>query len=210
MANLYLNKIIDLLRLKIKGHIVIDDFFPDEICTQLRERIHNTKYYNFKYWDYNALEFDNNSADSSLEYISDKYIVPKIPLAKKYIRSWCFVYDNVARGVRPHIDQSFINVNIWITPDECVEDHNKNGLRLYNKKAHVGKWKDGEDTSSWQLYRRDDTFVTNYLKDSKYDIIPYKYNRAVVFEGKTFHSTDDVHMKPGNENKRINYTFLYS
>ena len=48
-----------------------------------------------------------------------------------------------------------------------------------------------------------------FLKDASYDTIPYKYNRAIIFEGRTFHSTDNVHMKPGDNNKRVNYTFLY-
>ena len=49
-----------------------------------------------------------------------------------------------------------------------------------------------------------------FLKGSKYDIIPYKYNRAIIFRGNTFHSTKSVHMKPGDENRRVNYTFLYA
>ena len=48
-----MNKYIDLLRLKIKGYIIIDDFFPDEICTELREKIYNAEKYNCKYINYN-------------------------------------------------------------------------------------------------------------------------------------------------------------
>ena len=197
-----MNKYIDLLRLKIKGYIIIDDFFPDEICKELREKTLNSKKYNKEYWDYKALDFDNASVESkSLKDISDKYVVPKISLAEKYLRSWSFVYNNISRGVLPHADPSFINVNIWVTPDECVYDHNKNGLILYRKKAP----KDWD----WKTYNRDLTRIEDYLKDSEYDRVSYRYNRAVIFRGETFHSTDSVHMKPGPENKRVNYTFLY-
>ena len=190
----------DSIRLKIRNYIIIDDFFPDEICTELREKSLNAKEYTQKYWDYKALDFDNDNSES-LQDISNKYVVPKIPLAEKYLRSWSFVYDNVARGICPHADPSFINVNIWVTPDECVYDHNKNGLILYRKKCP----KDWD----WETYNRDLNLIEDFLKGSKYDRIPYKCNRAIIFRGNIFHSTDSVRMKPGLENKRINYTFLY-
>ena len=178
----------------------IDIFFSDVICTYLREKCLYSKQYTKVYWDYKALDFDNGDSES-LQDISNKYVVPKIPLAEKYLRSWSFVYDNVARGICPHADPSFINVNIWVTPDECVYDHNKNGLILYRKKCP----KDWD----WETYNRDLNLIEDFLKGSKYDRIPYKCNRAVIFRGETFHSTDSVYMKPGPENKRVNYTFLY-
>ena len=193
----------DSIRLKISNYIIIDNFFPDKICTELREKSLNAKEYTKKYWDYKALDFDNGDSES-LQDISNKYVVPKIPLAEKYLRSWSFVYDNVARGVGVHADPSFINVNIWITPDECVEDFNKNGLRIYRKPSPI----------TWDKLPQDydghhSSEIKSYLKHSKYDRIPYKYNRAIIFKGNTFHSTDNVHMKHGEENRRVNYTFLY-
>ena len=193
--------LFDLLRLKVNNYIIIDNFFPDDICTELREKSLNAKEYNDKYWDYQALDFDDIHTNPSLKYISDNYITPKVSLAKNYYRAWTFVYDNVALGVFPHADPSFININVWVTPDECVYDHNKNGLKIYKKKAPK-EW-------TWAEYNRDSNLINEYLKDSKYDRVLYKYNRAVIFRGNTFHSTDSVHMKPGHENKRVNYTFLY-
>ena len=198
-----MNKYIDLLRLKINYYIIIDDLFPDEICKELMEKSINSKKYNDKYCDYKSLDFVNDTGDECLKYISDKYVVPKISLARNYHRAWSFVYDNVGRGVGAHADPSFINVNIWVTPDECVEDHNKNGLRIYKK--HIPKG------TPWEMYNHWDGSIwrDQFLKDASYDTIPYKYNRAIIFEGRTFHSTDNVHMKPGDNNKRVNYTFLY-
>ena len=199
-----MNKYIDLIRLKINNYIIIDDFFPDEICTELREKTLNSAIYHDEYWDYKSLDFDDDypgRPTESLTHISDKYVVPKISLAEKYFRSWSFVYNNRSRRTLPHADPSFINVNIWVTPDECVEDHNKNGLRIYKKKAP-------KEWNHFQ-YNSDTSNIETYLKGSKCDRVPYRYNRAVIFRGNTFHSTDNVHMKPGDENKRVNYTFLY-
>ncbi len=192
----------DRLRLKINNYIIIDDFFPDEICTELRNRILYKDKINTHYWDYKAVDFDNPLyGKDSLKEISDKYISPKVSLARNYNRAWSFVYDNVARGVGIHADPSFININVWVTPDECVQDHNKNGLIL---------WKEvNARNMTWEQYNSDRTFISNYVKGKKYDRIPYKYNRAIIFRGHTFHKTDNVHMKQGHENKRVNYTFLY-
>jgi len=40
-------------------------------------------------------------------------------------------------------------------------------------------------------------------------VIPYKENRAVIFNSKLFHSTDFFDFKDTYENRRINITFLY-
>ena len=193
--------LLDLLRLKINNYIIIDNFFPDDICTELRGKSLNAKEYDDKYWDYQSLDFDYNPTNPSLKYISDNYITPKVSLAKNYLRAWTFVYETVALGVCPHADPSFININVWVTPDECVYDHNKNGLKIYKKKAPK-EW-------TWKQYNAGGLLITDYLKGSKYDRVPYRYNRAIVFRGNTFHETDSVHMKPGDENRRVNYTFLY-
>ena len=73
--------LFDLLRLKINNYIIIDNFLPDDICTELREKSLNAKEYNSKYWDYKALDFDNHPANSSMKDISDKYVTPKVSLA---------------------------------------------------------------------------------------------------------------------------------
>jgi hypothetical protein len=39
--------------------------------------------------------------------------------------------------------------------------------------------------------------------------VPYRANRAVIFDSDLFHETDVIHFKPGYENRRINVTLLY-
>ena len=40
-------------------------------------------------------------------------------------------------------------------------------------------------------------------------VIPYKENRAVIFNSKLFHATDDFEFDNSYENRRVNITFLY-
>ena len=40
-------------------------------------------------------------------------------------------------------------------------------------------------------------------------VIPYRANRAVLFEGHLFHRTDDFTFAPGFENRRRSVTLLF-
>ena len=40
-------------------------------------------------------------------------------------------------------------------------------------------------------------------------VIPYRENRAVIFNSQLFHETDDFNFDESYENRRINITFLY-
>jgi hypothetical protein len=39
--------------------------------------------------------------------------------------------------------------------------------------------------------------------------VPYRANRAVIFNSDLFHETDQIHFHEGYENRRVNITFLY-
>tara|TARA_B100000427_G_C15283189_1_gene496340 strand:- start:65 stop:661 length:597 start_codon:yes stop_codon:yes gene_type:complete len=192
-------------------YTIIDDFFPNEVCYDLREYALDLKIpIDNQFSDYISKEFDTDSNSHSLKHIS-KLISEKVEVVQSlnYDRSWCFVYDNIARGVHPHADPSsnhnnptFITVNIWLTPNSAVADDDKNGLIIYNKTA--------EGMSPDTYNKSDIDFVRDYLKDSEYARIPYRYNRAVIFKSHNFHTTDNVHMKSGHKNRRISYTFLYN
>ena len=211
-------KLIDLLGLKLKGYLIIDNFFPDEICDHLRSVALNNKQVDFHWNGYVARDFDKGTATNvgrimvdnselgpigihegdSLKEIADRYVFSKVSFIRKesYIRSWSFLYDNKADGVGPHIDPgSYYTINTWVTPDQCVEDKSKNGLRIYRKKY--------DKINFGGIVNRES------MKGVKYDVIPYRYNRCVIFRGNTIHETDYVSMKTGHKNKRISYTFLY-
>ena len=95
----------DYLRLKINHYIIIDNFFPDEICEKLRDKTLNSDHYHATYFDYKAVDFDHPDVETeTLKDIADKYVSPKISLVKAshYDRSWSFVYNNIA-SCRPFV-----------------------------------------------------------------------------------------------------------
>jgi hypothetical protein len=199
-----MRKIFQLLQLKFRGYIIIDNFFPEKAAAKLRDIALSEQFVNLHYTEggYKASDFDNGS-DIKMDYRYIQSIMNKLPILKgtKYIRSWSFVYDTICEGVHPHADPSKFNCNVWVTPDSCVFDNKKNGLILFKKHANPN-W-------THYQYNANGDFISGYLYGSRYVKIPYKFNRAVIFPGKVFHATAEVHMKSGEENRRINYTFLF-
>jgi hypothetical protein len=39
--------------------------------------------------------------------------------------------------------------------------------------------------------------------------VPYRENRCVLFDSTLFHTTDEIHFKPGYCNRRVNVTLLF-
>ena len=199
----WLSEKIENIKLN-RGYIVKDGFFPPKLAEQLRKlALDGNIPYNRSYPDgYLARDFDNQGG-LSMRHLVKEYVSPSLAVLddRKYFRSWSFTYNTKCNGVYTHADPSFLNINVWVTPTSCVKDKSKNGLILYRKKVPKG-W-------TWKDYNQDREKIDNFLKGIKYDRIPYKFNRAVIFPGNTFHATDSVHTKPGAENQRVNYTFLY-
>jgi len=117
--------------------------------------------------------------------------------------SWSFKYDNELRGTKVHADFAAVNVNFWITPDEANLDPESGGLLVWNVAAPLD-W-------DFTQYNSDETTIRSLLdrQNAKPVTIPYRANRAVIFDSDLFHETDRMTFKDGYCNRRINITLLY-
>ncbi len=116
---------------------------------------------------------------------------------------WGFKYDSALSGIDVHADFAAVNVNFWITPDEANRDPQSGGLVLWDAAA----------PKDWDVvkYNRDARANRDFLErvGAKPITIPYRANRAVIFDSDLFHKTDRIDFKPGYLNRRINVTMLY-
>ena len=121
--------------------------------------------------------------------------------ALKYI--WAFKYDSSLDGIGIHADAAAVNVNFWITPDEANLDADHGGLVVWDKAAPLD-W-------DFDTFNRDEDAIRDFMKTSGAQAvtIPYRANRAVIFDSDLFHQTDVIRFKPGYANRRINVTLLY-
>ena len=119
------------------------------------------------------------------------------------LQAWAFKYDQRLQGINMHADFAKINVNFWITPDAACEDNTTGGMVVYDVPA----------PSSWTFadYNTEQSKMQAFLKahGAKPLRVPYRENRCVLFDSSLIHITDELHFKPGYENRRVNVTLLY-
>jgi tetratricopeptide (TPR) repeat protein len=116
---------------------------------------------------------------------------------------WAFKYDSQMSGIQIHADEAAVNVNFWITPDEANLDAEHGGLVVWDKAAPLD-WDFDQYNGDVELPRR-------FLKEAGATsvTVPYRANRAVIFDSDLFHETDTIKFKDGYDNRRINVTLLY-
>jgi len=117
--------------------------------------------------------------------------------------AWAYKYCGPFSGLGPHADDGAVAVNFWLTPDEANEDLERGGLLIWNRIVP-------------EHYLRRDRQAQQQIIQSLIDepgatavTVPYRCNRAAIFDGMIAHSTDAFRFKDGYENRRINITLLY-
>ncbi len=117
--------------------------------------------------------------------------------------AWAFKYDSSMEGVHIHADDAVVNVNFWITPDEANLDPQSGGLLVWDVPA----------PKSWDFTRfnKDQAAIREFLDQNhaKSITVPYRGNRAVIFDSQLLHKTDRIRFRHGYDNRRINVTLLY-
>jgi hypothetical protein len=102
-----------------------------------------------------------------------------------------------------HADFAAVNVNFWLTPDAANLDETTGGLVVYDVDAPL----------SWDFntYNGQGDVIAPFLdrQCSRSITIPYRQNRAIIFNSDLFHGTAELRFRPGYENRRINVTMLY-
>jgi len=209
-----LNHALDLAEIhkqyQTDGIVVVDNFLIPKYSLRLRDF---TLFYNKKediYKDYAAINFYRYDPTrvwfSLLSDIVDQSKLKFNFLSQSdFIRGWSFIYDNISDGVNIHADPAGINLNYWVTPDECMDlASNTNGLDIWTI-CPPPDW--GHD-----LYNKRPDLCIKYVEEHKAHrvSVPYRFNRLIIFNSKFFHKTQPVRAKPGYENRRVNYTFLYT
>jgi hypothetical protein len=130
--------------------------------------------------------------------------LPKIIGGLDLDQLWGFKYDSqLGAGINVHADFAEINLNFWITPDNYNLDPTSGGMKVYSHPA----------PSSWtpSEYNAQPDMIYDYLRINKSECItiPYKQNRAVLFNSALFHETDKINFVDEYQGRRINITYLF-
>ena len=189
----------------------IDNLLSPAALQALRRYcLESTIWFDFNHPDgYLGAVIENGFTDPLLLQICDelKLKFPKIFGAYPLMQMWAFKYDSRLSGIQLHGDVAAVNLNFWITPDDANLDENSGGLRIWDKAAPPDWNFNDFNSGTEQAQAR----VQQFLSDNgaKEIVVPYRQNRAVVFNSDLFHATDNFHFKDGYENRRINITMLF-
>jgi len=132
-------------------------------------------------------------------------VYPAIIRGHPLLRWWGFKYDSRLKGINIHADFAAVNVNFWIVPDEANLNPDGGGLVIWDKPAPLD-W-------TFQQYNNPGAGqrIRNFIAETgaRSMTVPYRANRAVIFDSDLFHETDRIEFKEGYVNRRINITMLY-
>ena len=130
---------------------------------------------------------------------------PRIFRTHQLTQAWAFKYDSERIGLNIHADAAAVNVNFWITPDEANLNPSAGGLIVWDKEAPKD-WSFREYNSTSREPK-----VREFLQKSgaRPVTIPYRANRAVVFNSDLFHETDRFQFRDEYASRRVNVTLLY-
>jgi tetratricopeptide (TPR) repeat protein len=131
--------------------------------------------------------------------------LPAIFQGHKLTQAWAFKQDSERKGLNMHADAAAVNVNFWMTPDEANLDPDRGGLVVWDKEA-PREWNFKDYNSS-----RNEPKVREFLRaaGARAVTVPYRANRAVIFNSDLFHETDRLNFRDDYESRRINITLLY-
>jgi hypothetical protein len=186
--------------------VVIDDLLMPEALAGLQRFCWDSTVWRKAYGEgYIGAVPESGFACPLLAQIADelRMVFPGIFEAHPLRYLWGFKYDSALAGIDVHADFAAVNVNFWITPDEANNDPQGGGLVLWDVAA----------PRDWDVvkYNRGARANRAYLEEmaARPVTIPYRANRAVIFDSDLFHKTDRIDFKPGYLNRRINVTMLY-
>lgn len=115
-----------------------------------------------------------------------------------------FKYDSeLSVGTNTHADNSNVNVNLYIAPDEANLDPESGGMEIWDAAA--------PDIQTMRRLNGSEEMVRAFLerKGAKRFVVPHRANRAIIFRSTQFHKTDRFRFKSDYLSQRINISLLF-
>ena len=130
---------------------------------------------------------------------------PRIFRRHRLLQAWAFKQDSTRRPLNVHADAAAVNVNFWLTADEANLDPSRGGLIVWNKEAP----KDWDfNVYNSKAFKPKIMEFLEHAGASPVKV-PYRENRALIFNSDLFHESDVCTFRDDYESRRINVTFLY-
>ncbi len=116
---------------------------------------------------------------------------------------WAYKYDSRHPGMGVHADAGAVNINFWLTPDEANLDPASGGLAVYTPQHALDRRLAHLDAGHEAIH------AGLAAAGAKRQSIPYRANRAVIFDAGLFHESDAFRFRAGYVNRRVSVTLLF-
>jgi hypothetical protein len=188
--------------------VVIDDFLSAQALHSLRAYCLESTIWNSLRYSHGRLGalYRNGLRCPLLQQLADSLATALPRLIGQHhplTQLWAYKYPAHMPGDDVHADFAAVNVNFWITPDAANLDPASGGMRIYDVAA----------PPDWHFtdYNRRPALIRRYLAamGARSRYIPYRQNRAIIFDSDLFHGTAACHFRDDYESRRINITLLY-
>lgn len=189
------------------GACVIDDLLsPDALASLRRFCLESTIWFQSDFANEVGTSLTNGfAAPLVLQIAHDvKRAFPEIVGDRVLGTCWAYMYHGERSGLALHADPGEVSLNLWITPDSANLDPDGGGLTLWNKPvpAHYAR------VDAAERKRIGEALIAE--PDARTLDVPYRCNRAILFNAFTVHRTQPYRFAPGYGNHRINVTFLFN
>lgn len=190
------------------GLVVIDNFLsPEALAAVRRFCLESTVWFGNRYDNgrLGAFFHDGFTAPLLLQIAEElRATLPDLLAPYPLRQMWGFKNRAFLPGdTTTHADFAAVNVNFWITPTEANLADGGSGLVVYGVDA----------PSDWDfhMYNGRPDLIKPFLavRQAQSVVIPYRANRAIIFNSDLFHATAVVRFREGYENRRVNITMLY-
>jgi tetratricopeptide (TPR) repeat protein len=208
-----LNPLLDVGRIEAdylnngRGIASFDGLLSDEaLASLLAFARESTVWFHHRYGNgYLGAFFEDGFCCPLLVQIAEelRLALPRIFGRHPLRRLWAFKYDRRLGGIPLHADAAAVNVNFWLTPDSANRDPEGGGLIVWDKRAPAD--------CDFSRFVTDEATTRARLKDNDAQAVamPYRQNRAVIFNSDLYHETGPFDFNEGYENRRLNVTMLF-
>jgi hypothetical protein len=185
--------------------VVVDDLLSDEALAAVRAFcLESTIWNELKGGYLGAYMPDGFSGRLLLGIAAElRQRLPRVIRNQPLQTMWAYKYDSRYPGMAVHADVAAVNVNFWVTPDEANLDPATGGLLVYAKGVPPVPDALRTDAGPGAIRKHLDAAGAQPVR------VPYRANRAVIFDSNLFHESDAFRFRDGYGNRRISITLLY-
>ena len=184
---------------------VIDGVLRPDALAEVHASLSQSTIWRTPYVDrYCGAFLDRGLASRTFGHLIDdlRRHAPGIGLGYRVVQAWAFRCEATSPGIGVHADRSDMNINLWTTPDWHCRSAETSGLTIWPVRAPGG--------TPFETINGDVDWCRRFVARSGIEPIhiPYRANRAVVFDGSQFHASSGSDFEGGVDGRRINVTVL--